>query len=81
MPLPEIPDSWFKLINVLWPIVLSVLGVLGYSSLTSKQKVIENGQVVSHQKLDAVQDKQAENSAKIDETHKEVTKMTGVPKK
>lgn len=81
MPLPEIPDSWFKLINVLWPIVLSVLGVLGYSSLTSKQKVIENGQVISHQKLDSVQEKQAENAAKIDETHKEVVKMTGVPKK
>ncbi len=66
MPLPEIPDSYFKLINTLWPIILSILGVLGYSSLRAKQETIEAGQVVGHQKIDAVHETQAANGAKID---------------
>jgi hypothetical protein len=70
MPLPEIPDSYFKLINTLWPIILSILGVLGYSSLRSKQETIEAGQVVGHQKIDAVHETQAANGAKIDSAAK-----------
>lgn len=62
MPLPEIPESWSKFVNTILLAVIAVLAALGYS----KTNRIEDQQVVGHQKMDVIHEKQAENSAKID---------------
>ncbi len=66
MALPEIPESWSRFLLLIVQSVMLVLGVLGYSSLRSKQETLEAGQVVGHQKIDAVHETQAANGAKID---------------
>ena len=73
MALPEIPDSWSKFINTLLLAVITVLAALGYS----KSSQVESGQMLSHQKLDAVQAKQDINAAKIEATAEKTDRIMG----
>ncbi len=66
MPLPEIPDSWSKFLQLLVSSIILIAGVFGYSSLAHRTDELEAGQVIGHQKLDSVKETQAANGAKID---------------
>ncbi len=69
MPLPEIPESWFRLIQLIVMSGLTILGVLGYRAADKaldKATTVEAGQVVSHEKQDRMLAHQETNSAKID---------------
>lgn len=68
--LPDIPESWFKLINLLWMIALSILGALGYQKISQ----VETNQVVTHQKQDVTNDKINEVEVKQDKMDRVTTK-------
>ena len=65
--LPEIPDSWFKLIQLLMGSLVTILVLLGYQKVDK----VETGQIVTHQKQDA-------NAAKLEATETKVDKAAAV---
>ena len=68
MPLPEIPESWFRLIQTVLLSVVTVLTVLGYNKADSADKKADEAKgdrLILAQKVDAT-------AAKVDHA-KEVT--------